>query len=367
MAAIFVVLLSATSGHNTGVIPQQDSQGSTVQEEGQSEEAKKKAEEEAKKKAASELTTSKYNVGNLVNGGHMGMDTDGHLYYAEPVDGTDWDTKSIARCESDGSNRSVIYRGAANSVNLYHINAAAGRLFFNEQTDSGSTVVSVKFDGGDVRTLDACDDWSLCQVDGGWVYYIKGGVLCRCDATGGKREELAQVGSEPSWRVAGNKLFTFVQDSGTDVYMSDISGASRKSVYAPSSGFTVRNSFPIGEDTLMVLEKDSANNSHVVKVDLKTGVANSIHEETGEWNVQRMCACDEGIVITSAGSGGAYSIDLIDAKGSTRTLFVSQNGEGEVRYTTALGSKAYFGLVNGGQCSLNAVGVKGGTMQVIAD
>ena len=145
-----------------------------------------------------------------------------------------------------------------------------------------------------------------------------------------------------------------------------LSGASGRSVFTPRGGYVIRNCFPIGEDTLAVLEKNSAGDSHVLMVDVKTGKVSKLHEETGDWSILRMCACDEGIVITTSGPSGVNSIDLLDSTGGTHTLFVTGDGDGEVRYTVVLGGKAYFGLVRGTQCSVNSVGINGGTKQVVA-
>lgn len=300
-------------------------------------------------------------VGNLVNGGHMAVGEDGYVYYASPVDGTDWDTRSIVRCSPDGSGKTTVYAGPSSTRNLYHISVIGDRIVFNQVIEKGSTVVSVRTDGGDKITLDSCDDWSLCQVDDGWVYYLKSGRVCRCDLAGKVRETFASVGGNTLWRVAGKRLFTFTEKGAREVYVSDLNGSNRSVVFSSANGYEVKNAFPIDQDALLVWEAPSSGEgARLSRVDVAS--SNTKAFWTSGNKIERVCAYASGAIITKANSGGAYSLATIpyDTGGIDIDVVVSQGTQ--TRYTCCLGDRIYYGNVDesaGLKCSVWSIALSG--------
>jgi hypothetical protein len=296
-------------------------------------------------------------AGNLVNGGHMALGADGMLYVGSPVDGTDWDTRSIVRCKPDGTGSSVVYTAPASVKNVYHINVAGDLLVFNQVAEGASSVVAVGTDGRGSRTLDSCDDWSLCQVEGSWVYYLKSGSVCRCDVSGGSRATYANVGGSTYWRVSGEKLITFADKDATSVRISALDGSNAKDAYRAPGGFTIRNAFPLDSTSMVVWEQGSSE-SRVKLVGMADGRERTLW--TGADDVQRVSAYDGGVILTKRGASAVYTIEARSAAGG-ESVFSSVAHPGEqVRYTSYLDGRVYFGLVSGDlQCSVHSMSMSG--------
>ncbi|MBP3883723.1 MAG: zinc ribbon domain-containing protein [Olsenella sp.] len=296
-------------------------------------------------------------AGNLVNGGHMALGSDGTIYVGSPVDGTDWDTRSIVRCKPDGTGSSVVYKAPQSVKNVYHINVAGDLLVFNQVAEGNSSVMSVGTDGQGSRTLDKCDDWSLCQVEGSWVYYLKSGSVCRCDVTGGSRATYANVGSSTYWRVSGDKLITFADKGATSVRISALDGSNAKDAYRAPSGFSIRNAFPM-DSTNMVVWEEGPSVSRVKLVGMADGKEQTLW--SGSDDIQRVSSYDGGIILTKRDASGTYGIEAYAVAGGDPVFSsVALSGD-QVRYTSYLDGRVYYGLVSGDlQCSVHSMSMAG--------
>jgi hypothetical protein len=299
-------------------------------------------------------------MGNLINGGHMAMGEDGYVYYANPVDGTDWDTRSIVRALPDGSGKTTVYTGPSSTKNLYHISVIGDRVVFNQVIENNSTVVTVRTDGGDKIVLDSCDDWSLCQVDDGWVYYLKSGRICRCDLLGRTRSTMASVGSNTHWRVAGVRLFTFSKNGAREIYCSDLNSSNRTTVYTAANGYEIRNAFPIDSSSLLVWEAPSSGEgTRLTKVDA-AGSNPKAFWTSGE-TIERVCTYNQGVVITKVNSG-AYSVATIAFDTGEIGIDEVVSRGTQTRYTCFLKDRIYYGNISDDdalECSVWSIALSG--------
>lgn len=277
-----------------------------------------------------------YPVGNLINGGHMASDSSENVYYANPIDGTDWDTNSLVRCNSKGEDRTTIYTAPSSTKNLYHINAVGDRLVFNQVIENNSTVECIGSDGSGHKTLASCDDWSLCQVDDGWVYYLKSGKLNRCDVDGGQSKTLANVGSKRLWRVCGKCLFTFDEEGASAIYKSNLDGTDRTKAYTSKSGYSVKNVIPLSADSLCVWEKGSS--MRIVLVDLTSGNSKTLYSGN---DIERFCTYDDGIIVTTK-EGDGYHIYFVGYDGGDPVNY--NPGKNQVRYTCQVNQGICYGV-----------------------
>jgi len=287
------------------------------------------------------------NIGSLVNGGHMGCDEVGHLYFAVPEDGTYWKTRSIVRTDADGGGVVEVYSAPATTEVLYHITAVENRVVFNQVIEGNSTVVSAQADGGGVQTLDSCDDWSLCQVDNGWVYYLKGGQLCRCDLDGNERGILMSMTDGMLWRIDGGRVYTFPENGARSITLTDLGGFRGDDVFTASPGRIIRNAYPVSEAKLLVLEVDESGEGdcQVYLVDVAT---NTIATIAYDIDILRICNDDNGVYLTSKIGDGVYRIRSVGFDGRPRGLDTEINDDSEVRYTNAMQGldRLYYGVIH---------------------
>lgn len=304
-------------------------------------------------------------IGNLINGGHFASSDDGYLYYCAPVNGTDWDTRSIVRCNPDGSNKATVYSASESTKNLYHLNVVGDRLVFNQVIENSSAVISVHADGTGQTTLDSCDDWSLCQVDDGWVYYLKSGRICRCDVDGRYRSTLSSVGSNTYWRIAGDKLFTFSTKGAREIFSSELDGSKRGVAYSSPDGYEIKNSFPIDSDTLIVWETaTSGKGTRVLRVGLSSSTKQTVWTSTE--TIERVCAYDSGIIITRVDSGGSYRIMSVVYDSGKVGMEATVTSGDQARYTSYVLNRVYYGVISSSNaCSIRSLAMTGETMNTI--
>lgn len=312
--------------------------------------------------ASRELAGQSCSVSNLVNGGHMCMGSDGYLYYASPDQGKDWETRAIVRCRPNGSEKQAIYQAPSSTSYLYHINAVGDRVVFNQVIPNSSSVVSIDVNGGDKRVIDACDDASLCQIDDGWVYYLRDGIIHRCDVYGRGRKQLARVG-EDLWRVNGGSLVICSKDSKT-LRICKLDGSGSKEIYRVSDGYEIQRTYPTGAETVMILEQATSGTGYrVVRVDLTTG--SSATGWQGSDDIERMCESSTGTILTRRNGENDYSILRLDGSGISTVADVK--GRGSVRYTCCFGDTIFFATVTDNlQCAVNGMSVTNGKTWIVA-
>lgn len=306
-------------------------------------------------------------IGNLINGGYMGMDDNGFLYFARPVEGTEWDTRSIVRCSEDGSGKKTIYSAPSSAKNLYHLNIIENKVVFNQVIEGSSSVMCVDSDGTNRAMLDSCDDWSLCQVDDGWVYYLKSGCVCRCDVDGQSRRTMCDVGKSVVWRIAGNSLFTYAKEGAREVYASQLDGTKRTTAYESVAGYEICGSFPLNEDTLLVWEKRSSGaGTKISAVDLKSQSAKEVWSSSS--GIERFCSYPDGIIVTQKDSSGVYRIFTVELDSGLQGSSTEATSKGEARFTCFLGGRVYFGALEGSNktsCSVRSMALSGGDVRII--
>lgn len=306
-------------------------------------------------------------VGNLINGGHVASGEDGMLYYASPVDGTDWDTRSIVRCSPDGTGKTTIYTAPNNVINVYHITVIQNNVVFSQVIENASTIMRVKTDGSGVTTLDSCDDWSLCEVYEGWVYYLKSGRIHRCDLDGGNRTALADMGNKINWRVWDDNMYSYAKDGAREVYVSSLDGSNRSALYSAPDGYEVRNMFPLDSNRLLVwLGRQSGGGTQLGIVDLGTKECHQFWTSSND--IERVCSYPDGAIVTQKEPTGTYTVSSIPySTGSTDFKFTAASS-GQARYTSyVLGSACYGVVSDNGQCSVHAQPLGGGNNMLIAD
>lgn len=299
-------------------------------------------------------------IANLINGGHMGGNDMGDFVYAEPISGTNWTTKSLVRTDSNGGNQSTIYTAPNSTENLYHLNVIDDRVVFNQVIEHASSVVSVNVNGGDVKTLDSCDDWSLCQVYDGWVYYRKNGMLCRCDMDGNYRTTLCDVGTNTLWRIVGNEMYYFDDNGDSKIHVSRIDGSNSSIVYHASNGHKVKNAYPVGDDRLVILEQSTSGEDYAVRLfTIPTGASATLISDTP--NIERVCSYPDGVIATQRVSDGNYRIFSASYSGQGSNLDVAIRDDAEVRYTCYINNMILFGEISKSQdCSVRGFAMEGG-------
>lgn len=302
------------------------------------------------------------NIGTLVNGGHMGCDEEGHVYFAVPEDGTYWKTHSIVRTNADGGGEVEVYSAPATTEVLYHITAVENRVVFNQVIEGNSAVVSAQADGSSAQTLDSCDDWSLCQVDNGWVYYLRGGMLRRCDLDGNERGDLVPVDAETLWRIDGERMYTFPENGARSILLTNLDGSQKKEVFAASSGRIIRNAYPVSGAKLLVLEVDESGEGdcQVFLVDVESGSITTIASGS---DILRMCSDDSGVYLTSQIGDGVYRIRSVGFDGRPLGLDKEVDDGGEVRYVNVMASlgRLYYGVIQSDlSCMIRGMDIKTG-------
>lgn len=304
-------------------------------------------------------------VGNLVNGGHMAGGQSGDIFYADPEDGTDWDTKSIVWCAKNGSSKQILYEAPNTTINLYHLNPVDGYLVFNQIIDKQSTVVCVNTSTGKATTIDSCDDWSLCQVADGKVYYLKAGTIWEADLKGGNKHSITSVGDKTKWRIWNGALYTFDEKDASQIDVSSLNGSNRKTLYQETDGYTVTNAFPVtlpsGSDALVVLEGASGKDDFVQLV--SDGKVKTLTSSSD--SIERACAYDEGVVLTTKASNGKYYLSALSFTGGSTRSRTEVPYKGEVRYTCYASGLVVFGVVDGKTCSVCTFDLKTGDFNTI--
>lgn len=324
------------------------------------------------KAKATEISTNQEfnsNIGNLINGGHMAMSPSNMLYYANPTDGSEWDTKSLVFCSSDGSGKSTFYKGPNDTVNLYHINAVGNDVVFNQITSSGGSVIVASPLSSSSIQIDTCDSWSLCQVENNQIYYLKDGHVWRCNIDGSGKTSFARFGNDVLWRVWNDRIISFPEKGASAVYLSDLNGNNSKSVYSAKANRSIKNAFPVDSSRLLVWEKSaSSEDERIVLVDTAKSTETELWADSG--GIQRLCASENEVILTSRITDESYRIFSIKFNGSRGDLDFTVPRRGQVRYTSYLNGRIYFGLIDtsaGNQCSLHSVSMTGTDYRDIAD
>lgn len=299
-------------------------------------------------------------IANLINGGHMASDENGTLYFSKPENGTDWDTQSIVKVPISGGSQTMLYSAPKNTINLYHLNVIGDRIIFNQVIEKSSSIMSISINGGDAKPLSSCDDWSLCQVYDGWVYYRNNGNLYRCDVDGKNQTSLANVGTNSLWRVAGNSLYYFNSDGDSQICASSIDGKNNTVVYHAPNGYQIKNAYPIDDNRLMILEKTTSGKSFVVRLyTISTDTTTTVIHDTS--NIERICSYPEGVIATQKTAEGKYRIFSASYTGESPNLDVSIDDGNAVRYTCFTNNYIFFGEIsNSLDCSIKGFAIEGG-------
>lgn len=307
-------------------------------------------------------------IGNLVNGGQFAWH-DKYIYYVKPEDGKEWVTRSIVRTQADGKKKDEVYKASSDTKSIGNINALGKRLVFTEIGKDKTYVVSVDSEGGDKRTIDECDDGSLCQVDDGWVYYQRGGVVYRCDPYGQGVSKVIEAGKN-DWCVTESIVFT-VEDDSTTLYMTFVKSGERMKVYDASAGCYIASTCFKDPNTLPILEKSKTGKQCSVVMVYPTGSPHTIW--SGEGDMEGMCPTDDGVSLLRRNAANDYSIfavrepDKNDPKTHTADWrselkhVGDVKGKGEVRYLSYFPGNVTFASVNNNaKCGWNVVDLKGG-------
>ncbi len=307
-------------------------------------------------------------IGNLANGGRFAW-YGNDIYYAKPEDGKEWVAKSIVRTQADGKKKDDVYKASSDTKSIGNINALGKRLVFTEAGKDKTYVVSVDSEGGDRLTIDECDEDSLCQVDDGWVYYQRDGVVYRCDPYGQGVSKVVDAGKK-DWCVTDSIIFT-TEDDSTTLYMTFVKSGERIKAYDASDGCRIALTCFRDPRTLPILEKSKTGKQCSVIMVYPTGAPHTIW--SGEGDIEAMCSTDDGVSLVRKNAAGDYSILAVRVpdKNDPKTQAESWRselkhvgdvkGKGEVRYLSHFPGNVTFASVNNNaKCGWNVVDLKGG-------
>ena len=309
------------------------------------------------------------NMSAIVNGGYVCYGDATHIYYSVPTNLSDWSTYQIVCADRVGNNIQDIYTGPHDTRTINHLCMLENYLVFSQVTTNGSSVMAVRVDGSEKIELDTCDTYTLCQVDNGWVYYLKNGSIWRCDIKGENKTELAYIGSANNWRVWGEKVYFYASDSAYLIYEADLDGDRQEVIYYPSDNHAIKNAYPVADRRLVVFETDwSGTDGNVVYVNLDAEEPADESYSEGEEDenaseevvqevpkrtlvsgleIKRVCSDDEGIYYTVQGPGTTYRIGYVGFDGRAIGPEREIDNKGEVRYNCVLPevNTLYYGVV----------------------
>ena len=317
------------------------------------------------------------NLSSIVNGGYVCYGDANNIYYSLPTNASDWSTAEIVCADRAGNNIRDVYKGPGSTRTINHLSIVENYLVFSQVTISGSSVMAVRVDGSEVTELDTCDTYTLCQVDNGWVYYLKNGSLWRCDIKGDNKSELAYIGNANNWRVWGDKIYFYASDSAYLIYEADLYGDNQRVVYYPTDNHAIKNAYPVAEGRLVVFESDwSGSDGNVVYLNLNaeepqdqsfeqtedegdgeganvTQTGEEVVEEVPKrmlvtgLEVKRVCSDDAGIYYTVKGPDTTYRVGYVGYDGRAIGPEREIDDGGEVRYNCVLPevNTLYYGVV----------------------
>lgn len=306
-------------------------------------------------------SSSSTDIGNLVNGGYACAD-DQYVYYSTATSDSEWFSAAIVREPKNGGAPETIYTSQSDYALMYHLNVTSGRVIFSEvdgkSGEETSRVVSVGTDGSSPQVLADCDNYSLCQVYEGLVYYQSASTIRVMNPDGSNQSVVFSPGNGMLWRIANDKIFYFANGGDNEVRSVPLGGTSSTVVCRASqyqyADLKINIVQPF-DGKLFVLLGGGNEGGYMGYTIPDTGGDFSIDNWTAEAELSSITRAN----VTSAGLLAVYEYpEDVSKKGSPNiyelewpdranpSLYEVSEHDGQISSPTYIDGDVYFRLVN---------------------